>query len=178
MKLLKTNQLNSGFTLLESLIAIAIFTTSILALLSILANGISSTTYAKRKIVASYLAEEGVERVRNIRDNQVLFDPGGQAGWDAFKGLVDSTCANGCYLTDANAFVQCDVSCPPLKYDANTGRYNYTTGEDAGYVRMIKVAEPLGAAGDERKISSTVSWVQGSGEKEIVFSESLFNWIE
>lgn len=62
-----------GFTLVETLVAISIFTLSILSLMSVLASGISNTTYAKNKIIAGYLAQEGIECARNTRDNYVLF---------------------------------------------------------------------------------------------------------
>lgn len=81
----KKNKLNKGFTLLETLVAVAIFTVSILALLSILSSGISSTNYAKRKIAATYLAQQGVEYIRNQRDNYIISnqdDP--QVGWNDF----------------------------------------------------------------------------------------------
>lgn len=78
-----SQQKNTGFTLVETLVAISIFTMSILALFSVLAQGISNTGYAKKKMVASYLAQEGVEYVRNMRDNAVLYTGGGN--WASFR---------------------------------------------------------------------------------------------
>jgi prepilin-type N-terminal cleavage/methylation domain-containing protein len=63
---------SKGFTLVETLVAIAIFTMSILGLMSVMAQGISDTTYAKQKIIATYLAQEGIEYVRNMRDTEVF----------------------------------------------------------------------------------------------------------
>lgn len=86
---LKTNKAKRGFTLLETLVAVAIFTIAILALLAVLSNGIASTNYAKRKITATYLAQEGVEYVRNQRDGFIITnsdDP--QVGWDDFVTWV------------------------------------------------------------------------------------------
>ena len=61
---LKHSFCRRGFTLVEMLVAVSIFTASILALLGILAQGISNTGYAKRKMIASYLAQEGVEYMK------------------------------------------------------------------------------------------------------------------
>ena len=100
--------LSKGFTLVETLVAISIFTTSILALLVILSGSISNTGYAKKKIIASYLAQEGIEYIRNMRDTFVLYGATSQAGWNAFNtrvGLSSNTvCAseNGCYFDDKN----------------------------------------------------------------------------
>ncbi len=77
-------QNNKAFTLVETLVAISIFTMSILGLISILASGISNTGYAKNKMTASYLAQEGIEYVRNIRDTDVISAVDGQTGWSKF----------------------------------------------------------------------------------------------
>jgi Tfp pilus assembly protein PilV len=133
-----------GFTLVETLVAISIFTMSILGLMSILASGISNTTYAKQKMVASYLAQEGIEYVRNLRDTSVLYDvAGAQHGWDAFK--------------------------PPraISYPVNS--------DFSGFVRNVSIAT---INSDEVKITSDVSWTQGSGPNHITFSEDLFNWVK
>ena len=174
---LKTNKLHKGFTLLEALIAVTIFTASILALLSILAQGISTTTYAKNKIVASYLAEEGVEYVRNTRDNFVLYNTSGSGvGWSEFKSNVTPLCDTGCYFNDNDSPVACGEACPELLYDENTGEYQYVSGAPSGYIRKI-IIEFI-SDDDESKVSSSVSWVQGSGVHEVVFSDNLFNWTE
>lgn len=81
----KIKQKNRAFTLVETLVAISIFSVSILGLMSVLASGISNTNYAKQKTMASYLAQEGIEYVRNLRDNAILYQQGA-GGWNSFKG--------------------------------------------------------------------------------------------
>jgi len=77
---------NKGFTLVETLVAISIFTVSILGMMSILASGIADTNYAKQKITAEYLAQEGIEYVRNMRDTEVLYGDGNiDARWNRFR---------------------------------------------------------------------------------------------
>lgn len=181
-----------GFTMLETLVAISIFSASILALLSVLAQGVSNTNYAKTKITASYLAQEGIEYVNNMRDTFVLYDvTSSQNGWNNFTSRLLSSCqaANGCYFGDlvlsdytdpsqpmaGLSLTSCAASCPLLLYDSSTGKYNYASGAASNYIRKINV-NPISA--DELKISSTVYWTQGSGTYHITFSESLFNWME
>lgn len=82
LKLKKDNKLNRAFTLIETLVAISIFTMSILGLMSILASGISDINYAKNKITAAYIAQDGIEYIRNMRDTYVLYSVN---GWDNFK---------------------------------------------------------------------------------------------
>ena len=57
-----------------------------MASMSVLGSSISSTNYAKQKIVAEYLAQEGIEYVRNQRDNYILFvSDGSGLSWDQFR---------------------------------------------------------------------------------------------
>jgi|SRR3989344_741719 len=184
-----------GFTLVETLLALAIFTISVVALMAVLSEGVADTSYAKKKLIAVYLAQEGVEYIRNMRDTFVLYDAGGaQAGWTVFNNnLTDASACqgvNGCYFGDLNAadfsdttqpmigivVTACGTNCPTMLYDATTGKYNYTTGASSGYIRKIWItpANPT----NETKVVSKVSWTQGSGTYNITFSENLFNWVE
>lgn len=141
-----------GFTLVETLVAISIFTMSILGLMSILASNISNTTYVKQKIAAEYLAQEGIEYVRNLRDTAVLYDStSGQNGWDAFKPTL------------------------PTTSPATDTFYPVADPDFSDFTRTILMT-PVSA--DEVRIESTVMWDQGSGSKSITLSENLFNWIE
>ncbi|MEX2029197.1 MAG: prepilin-type N-terminal cleavage/methylation domain-containing protein [Candidatus Paceibacterota bacterium] len=139
----KVKKLNKGFTLVETLVAISIFSVSIVGLMSVLGSGISNTNYAKQKIAAYYLAQEGIECIRNTRDNYVLFT--GETGWSDFLDLVPQ-----------------NISCPSID-------------SDSGFTRALSKT-PIPP--DEAKIFSTVSWTQGSGNYNIVFSENLFNWTD
>ena len=197
-------QKNRGFTLVETMVAISIFTMSVLSVLVVLSSGISNTTYAKNKIIAQYLGQEGVEYMRNMRDTFLLYtnltnEPSNPNGWDAFrKKLITAACdqANGCYLDDQSldytagadrpmaktlSLITCSTgTCPALKYNSANGRYNYATGTNTNFIRTVKIQCPNNdcTTGDEIKISVDVSWVQGSGTFHNAFSENLFNWIQ
>jgi len=190
----KNNKLNRAFTLVETLIAISIFSISVLALMSVLGQGISNTNYAKQKILASYLAQEGVEYIRNMRDTYVLYSATSTLGWSAFNTkLNDASCGgvNGCYfdnrnvsfsdttmpMTDLILSACLSSGCPQgiLLYDSSTGKYNYVSGTNSGFTRKIQISQP---DGNQTKISSTVSWTQGSGVYSTTFSESLFNCVQ
>jgi len=189
----KASNTARGFTLVETLVAISIFTVSLLGMMTILSGSISNTFYAKQKIVASYLAQEGIEYIRNMRDTYVLYSADGQTGWNSFNdNLSTHSCMteNGCFLNADNLFslptpmpmtkvtlTACSSStCPSgiLSYDSTTGKYGFT-GTVSTFTRKIVVNI---VSSEETRISSTVSWAQGSGNYSIVFSESLFNWVE
>ncbi|MDQ5954854.1 MAG: hypothetical protein QG583_782 [Patescibacteria group bacterium] len=197
-------QKNKGFTLVETLVAIAIFTMSVVAMMVILGDSLSNLTYAKRKLTATYLAQEGVEYMRNLRDTYVLYlDPGEQTNdaWSDFKASVVNKCGGiGCTFDIAGLdFAENDqpiidvplttctiannnVPCPYLYYDADTGEYNYDSigNTNSGFRRRIRIeADNVAYQNiDEIRVISTVFWVQGSGTYDISFSESLFNWTQ
>jgi prepilin-type N-terminal cleavage/methylation domain-containing protein len=197
---------NSGFTLVETLVAVSIFSVSILGIMSVLASGISSTSYAKRKIVAAYLAQEGLEYMKNMRDTYMLYGGGGsgQVGWDNFHlKLAAAKCTNlqalnrGCVLNADGLFASSNPILPPMQitqislsecippgitcpngallYDSATGRYGFSSGTPSGYVRRIYV---YWYDANHFKISSNVSWQQGSGTYHVSFGEDVYTWIE
>jgi len=187
----KNKNFNNGFTLVETLVAVAIFSVSILGLLSLLASSITNTTYAKEKIIAGYLAEEGVEYMRNLRDTYVLYSSSGQVGWNNFNTKVAGCAtANGCYFDDSTVsfafpsnmamtnltLTACSSSsCPngALNYDSSTGKYG-TSGSRSSFVRQILVKQ---ISADEINVLSTVYWKQGSGTFSVTLSDNLFNWV-
>jgi prepilin-type N-terminal cleavage/methylation domain-containing protein len=193
----KLKQKNKGFTLIETLVAISIFSISILGILSILASGIMDTTYAKDKIVAGYLAQEGIEYIRNMRDTYVLYDgTSPQNGWNSFNNkLTSASCqTTGCYfdnstlnysipssqaMTGLNVISCNNGTCPTLLYDYSLGTYNYNTPSvntvSSPFIRQIKTQK---ISNDETEVFSTVSWQQGSGVQSITFSENLYNWVQ
>ena len=186
-----TKQKNKAFTLVETLVAISIFTTSIVVLMVLLGQGIANTNYAKNKMIAAYLAQEGIEYLRNLQDTYALYSSSPAVGWTDFNNqLTAASCqgANGCYFDDSDIsfadltvpiedidFYACGANCPALKYDITTGKYGYVAGADSGFRRKIRVEQTTAS---ETKVYSTVFWTQGSGTYSSVFSESLFNWVE
>ena len=137
----------TGFTLVETLVGLLIFTVAVVALMSVLGSGISTTTYAKQKLAAQFLAQEGIECVRNVRDKSILSS-------NPYNPEV--ACTN---------FTTSDPSpvCDPILGITGFTRDTYT--------------EPTGSP-DSIKIFSSVSWVHGSGQYTVTFSEHLFNWVE
>ncbi|OGI85635.1 hypothetical protein A3A01_01305 [Candidatus Nomurabacteria bacterium RIFCSPLOWO2_01_FULL_39_17] len=193
-----------GFTLIETLVAVSIFSISVLALVIILSQGLTNVFYAKQKVIAEYLSQEGIEYIRNMRDTYMLYSATGDAGWKAFYSKLTNSGAscqdenndnddNGCYFNvDAIFSFPANTPMPitqmllsacyyptcsevPLLFNSSTGAYNYSSGADSGFSRQIKINQINSA---EIEVFSTVYWNQGSGPHSISFKENLFNWIE
>ncbi|MEI8269778.1 MAG: prepilin-type N-terminal cleavage/methylation domain-containing protein [bacterium] len=191
----KKNKKNSGFTLVETLVALFIFSISIITTMSVLSGGVSNTMYAKNKVIAEYLAQEGIEYFKNIRDTSMLYDDDAQAGWTNFKiKLTNSGCAeqNGCYFNNNETsfpdigggnwvsgidFQQCVTNiCPNFSYNTVTGQYTSTGTQNSVFSRKMKVEFTTG--GDGLKVISEVTFITGTKSSTVSFSENLSNWIE
>jgi len=70
----KFNKDQSGFTLTEILIGMSVLTVAIVAATSLLVSLINSNRNSVTVMQAYYLAQEGIESVRNIRDTNWLYN--------------------------------------------------------------------------------------------------------
>jgi len=174
-----------GFTLIETLVAITVLLIAIVAPMTLAQDGIVAARLAQDQIVAFYLAQEGVEVVRNMRDENKL------EGFDQLVGpladcIVDPAipAERGCYI-DATKIVgttfevnECSASgCPVLR--TNNEKYTYNTSglfEDTKYSREIKVWYVSDPDPKEVKVEVRITWPFLQGAREYVLRENLLQW--
>src|SRR5438046_1665614 len=118
-----------GFTIIETLVAIAILLLAIVGPLSIASTSLNSAYYAKDQVTAFYLAQEGIEYMRFLRDTNSLNN---RFPWNL--GIVDGsgfpTCTKNdpCGLdpynifTSGNVLAPCETNCT-VKFDAQSSLY-------------------------------------------------------
>ena len=149
----------AGFTLVEILIAITIFFIGVVGIFSLLADSINTASFSVDNFTASQLAQEGMEIVRNIRDQNWLNLA------DYSSGL--STCQAGCEI-DYNdiAFVAYQASF--LKIDIN-GFFNYQQGENSKFKRKIIITPQT----DFLNVKVEVFWGQNNLYKT---QDNLYDW--
>lgn len=76
---------NGGFTLIETLVALSVMLAAVVGPVALISRGIINTASAKNKLIALNLAQEGIELVRLVRENNVLCDSLNEAAiweWD------------------------------------------------------------------------------------------------
>ncbi|MDD2935622.1 MAG: prepilin-type N-terminal cleavage/methylation domain-containing protein [Candidatus Pacebacteria bacterium] len=179
MSFLKTKNLklktNTGFTLIETLVAISILLIAIISPLVLAKQGMVSARLAKNQLVAFYLAQEAVEYIRNVRDTNLL----SEANWLSYLG----DCQSGLCYIDAqepvfsSAINSCGIECPELnKYypDVNQENflYSYESGSPSGFVRNIRI-EDVPNNSDEVSVEVEIIWDRG--QRTFSVRESLFN---
>lgn len=161
---------NSGFTILEVLIALFIISVAFSAAVHLLVTNSNSANIIKNAYIASGLAQEGVEVVRNLRDGDwfagrpfgALGNPGGTA------------MADGAYRIQWNSQSLLSGLDPYLKKESSSGIYSYDTGTDTLFKRQIQLS--TANPGIEKKIVVTVSWFERGASRSLNAEEHLYNW--
>jgi type II secretory pathway pseudopilin PulG len=72
MNIVKKRDIQTGFTLIEALVAIGIVLLGVTAAFSSAQFGLSSTSAVRNRVTAMYLAQEAIEGVKNMKDSNVL----------------------------------------------------------------------------------------------------------
>mgnify|MGYP005609562981 FL=1 len=180
----------AGFTMLEMLVAILIFSVCIVAMISVTANKATDSLYSKNKITASYLGEEGVEIVRHIRDTIFLqYEESGDATarWDAFLTAIDPCISlEGCILDINSAYIgdaggdnsygiqSYGATASNLFYDSFGFYTHYGVGGNESVFRRQVIVTPIGD--NEVSVRVVVYWDQKTAKYQVEMTENLFNW--
>ena len=161
-----------AFTLIETLVAISVLLLALTGPLTIAANALNSAYYARDQVIASYLAQEGLEYVRAKRDENRIASP--QQAWLA-GGL--SNCLNAqCTVDFANftAPAICSSVCSPLKIAESGNIYNQASGANSRFTRVLTLTS---VSATEVRAVVTVSWDLHGTKRTVTITENFFQWI-
>jgi prepilin-type N-terminal cleavage/methylation domain-containing protein len=192
----KTSQ--SGFSLVETLVAITILLLVIIGPLTISSSSVRGTAFASEQVVAFFLAQEGAELAQKARDEFVLEHLKNNASrptpWADFvntaSGAPFAHCfnqASGCGMEITNDSVGSlfsPRSCATLSdcalyLDTTSSvarsRYTHTNSySPTAYTRAVKFTR---VSANEVSVVSTVTWRSGFSrdEQRVSVQTSLFN---
>jgi len=153
-----------GFTLFETIIAIGLILVGLVAALTLVTTSLFYSSNIQNCLIAANLAAEGIEVIRNIRDNNWLQD----IPWDSW--LVD----NGDYQVAYNSTTHLSAYYgQPILFDQATNLYSYDSGVATPFVRKISITN---LSDNEIKITSTVTWRSRGISHESSAEDRLFNW--
>ena len=163
MKLGKLNKNNKGFTLLETIVATGVIVVGLVSSLTLINNSLVLSFSFQDRLIAANLAAEGIEVVRNIRDNNWLQS----LSWN--NGLSD-----GNYNVSYSSLSLIPYSDVPLRLNFSNGIYDYSSGSDQTIFKRIISITNLSAY--EMKVISTVNWQRRNRSYSIAVEDHLFNW--
>ncbi len=142
-----------GFTLIETIVSLGIITMAVVGPVFLINRSLYSISFSKNKILAVNLAQEGVELVRTIRENNVLciavVGVGSSRSWDSRPtggGSIDgnsrtvdvlqSTALSGCpFIQTPTLSGGCSSR---LNINAN-GVYTYSAGTPTSFRRCVDI---------------------------------------
>ncbi len=153
--------MKKGFTVIEVLVALVLLTVGAGGAFALLSRTISFTSAVNGRLVATYLAQEGIEIVRNIRDTNWL------EGEALNEGISD-----GDWRVD---YTEAELSNP---YDdeflkLSGGIYQYVLGDDTTFKRNITI----GNITDGITVDVDVTWTIKGQDYGVESSTILYNWL-
>tara|TARA_B100000745_G_scaffold168274_1_gene110071 strand:- start:5597 stop:6100 length:504 start_codon:yes stop_codon:yes gene_type:complete len=164
-------QTTQGFTLVETLVAIFVLTLSITGPLFIAQQSFTSAATARDRTTASFLAQEGIEYVRSVRDHNYLSN---ETNWLQDLGpCVGGNCRIDTSVSTYPAITSCSATCPFLR-QSSTGLFGYQNGTDTRYIRTISITQ---IQAHEVLVDVEVRWTQRGVTRNVTVEERLFNWL-
>lgn len=172
---------NKSFTLIETLVAIAILLVAVTAAMTLSFQSIRSASLIKNKFIASMLAQEGVELVKNQRDSNFIDNKDWLCDIETAPGCTGNPCgsANGCQaiLNPANGkvrFASCTRGCDLMKIN-NDYFYGYLGGSETVFRRRILVNEIVNDR--EAGVTVIVEWPERFSTQSVTIVGHIFNWL-
>lgn len=179
-----------GFTILETIVAIAVVSLAISGASTAVRTGLIGSSIAKDQVKAFYLAQEAIEMLRNRRDHNILNGyNGGSNTW--LTGITNQDpnparggCAIGltCIVDTPNNFItSCSGSwgsCPYLLQNGSVEPMAYLYGYNAGWAptpfkREIQIES---VSANEIIVTVQVSWTHGSTTRSFKTKTIIMNW--
>ncbi len=179
-----------GFTLVETLVAIAILMVAIAGPLTVANKALTAALGSRNAMIGTYLAQEGMESIKSIKDNAAATEA---TSW--LDGLNEGVCASACTTPDATqlfsgndttvGIIPCDtttyIECALRVSDEKNYYYPSVTSFDGAYkitpfVRYFFITPVTSPSNpNERIVTVVVKWIDGSVPNEIQLKELITN---
>lgn len=143
----------AGFSFIEVMFSVALVAIGITAVLQLMAGSLDQTLDSKNQVIATELAQEGIELVRNIRDNNWLAS--GVDSFSSFPVSSDSNCDIDYSYTYPNS-----IDCGG-KYGLNSqGGFYQSTSGSATFQRRIDIEydQNPSSKATQATVTSIVIW--------------------
>lgn len=171
-----------GFTILETLVAIFILVLSVTGPMVFAQSGLRTAFLARDQITAFFLAQDAIETIKNIRDDNALEGENWLEGIFVCSEAISEDCLITIDTTQAVPVVEeCESGvCTNLKNDED-GRFGYTFGgggyNDSRFTRNVYLREIV--ENQEMQIVVEVTWTSNVrvGNSRIVVQENIYNWV-
>jgi len=171
MKLFKHLKPKAGFSIIEILAVLFVVSMAMLGVVSLIVQNIQAQSINKNNLIASSLAQEGLEIVRQVRD----------VNWKNSQPF-DTYLADGSYTVDYRTGTTTPMSdITATKVYLKDGFYVHNSGSESGltptiFNRQIIIARLNSYSGKPLQVRSIVSWNDHSHPYHYELQTLLFDW--
>ena len=168
---------NKGFTLIETVGAISILLIGIVGTYTMVRQSLSASIFSRSHFIASYLGQEGMAIVRNIRDTNWLNNRSYDTGLD--DGDYEADYRNTSLGDQLACSPDCTYSDPSLSFlKLDNGFYDYNSGTSTIFKRKISIDHVYDADNNPcLRVTITVYWKnRGAKIHQISVQEYLYDW--
>ena len=136
--------------MIESLLAVFVLSIGIVGTIGLLVSSMKNSMDARDNIIATNMAQEGTELVRNIRDNNVA-----AGAPSAFANIP----GGNCYMSYNDPALTCGGS-PTYVLNLSSGYYAHAGGTVTKFKRKIIIDDTVA---NQRTVTSEVIWLGAGG---------------
>ena len=154
----------TGFTILELIVAIFVMTVGVLGAYAVVQQIIVYNSISSSRLTAAYLAQEGIELVRNIRDTNWLTVP--SVAWNNGLGAGD-------YEADWNDETLTSYSDRFLDFVTDEYFYEPSSSNNTKFKRKITIFDE---ALNMFNVKVEVLWTEKGNDYTVAVEEYLYNW--
>jgi len=152
-----------GQAIVESIIALSVLTIGFLSLIALISNAIGLSRVNSEYYIATYLAAEGIEVVKNIIDTNVI----NSRSWNDTAQYEE-------YEVEYNSDDLSQNRNRFLNFDPNSKVYSYSSnGDPTPFKRLIKITN---INSNHIRVESIVSWTsRGGAQFQVDLEDHFYN---
>ncbi len=181
---------HKGFTLVETMVAITILAFAFVGPFTAVQTALTNSYVSRDQLTGALLAQEGLEYIRSIRDNNYL---AGRAWTDGFSGTENNR--NQCYGENPSGYCTVDPTVGDF-HNESDAMEGYSSGntENIAYLylssanlynqqgsgaetRFKRTVQLQSISDTELLVTVVVSWQTGAGSYSVTVTDTLHDWL-
>lgn len=173
---------NSGYIIIESIIAITLAVVGLLGVVTLLRKALVLNRDISDKLVATYLAAEGIEIVRHLTDVNAVVCPArewnNQIGDESYELDYETSFTGSGNINSRRINTADGMSDTPLRFDEVSGTYSYSSGDASHFTRTVFVysTDEVSSVPHHLIIRSIVTWPPSDEMHTIRLEDHFYNW--
>jgi len=179
----KHKRKEKGFTLVEVLVSLFILTVGVGGAFVAIRTLTMASNINNSRLTASYLGQEGIEIIRNIRDtNWLQSRADSSVSWDDGINEDDWEIDYQTKTLSETNFENCEEESDCMSYNKrflkkdSNGFFSYSSGDKTPFKRKVNITKKS-SEDNGMVVSVTVMWKERGRSNSIEVTEIIQNWI-